>query len=143
VGLKATDKVQLAPTANEVVQVFAVSRNEVALPPVKRKELMLTASTLVLLTVTVCAAEVEPTFVEVNVRLLGEIEIVAAAPVPVRGMACGEPSALSVAVRLAFSVPTAVGRKTIDSVQLAPALNDVWQVLPVNRKELALVPVTM
>ena len=125
------------------MQVLPISRNEVALVPVKRKELMLTASTLVLVTVIVCAAEVWPTFVEANVRLLGEIEIVAAAPVPVRGMAWGEPSALSVAVRLAFSVPTAVGRKTIDSVQLAPALNDVWHVLPVNRNELAFVPVTM
>ena len=92
--------------------------------------------------VTVCAGEVVPTFVAAKVRLFGESETVAGvAPVPVSGIVCGEPFALSVATRLAVAVPVAAASKAIESVQLAPAASEVTQVLPVSRKSLALLPV--
>lgn len=88
----------------------------------------------------VCAAAVVPTYVKGNVRPL-ENESVGVAPVPVKAAVCGEPDALSVAAMLAVTVPSAVGLNAIDSMQLAPAANDVEQFFPVSTKALELAPV--
>jgi hypothetical protein len=97
----------------------------------------------VFVTVIVCAAEVPPTAVEGNTRLLGENEIVEVPPVPVNATVCGEPDALSVAARLAVMAPFAVGLKATDSVQFAPTAKDVEHVFVVIRNELALAPVNV
>jgi hypothetical protein len=99
----------------------------------------------VFVTVIVCAAEVPPTAVGGNTRLLGESEIVEIppVPVPVNVTVCGEPDALSVTARLAVSAPAVVGSNATDSVQLAPTANDVEQVFVVIRNELALAPVNV
>jgi hypothetical protein len=96
----------------------------------------------VFLIVTVCGTEVVPTFVAAKVRLLGVRETVCnGIPVPVSGTVCGELDALSVATRLAVAAPAAIGSNAIVSVQLAPAASEVEQVLAVNEKSLALLPV--
>lgn len=61
-------------------------------------------------------------------------------PIPLTGTLCGEPVALSVATRLALAVPVAVGLKTIDKVQLAPAASEVLHVFPLRLNSLAFVP---
>ena len=83
VGLNSTETVQLAPAARLEPQVVDDSRNELALVPVMLMPLRVTAEVPVSCTVTVCAAVVEPTAVEANVRLVGESVMVSAPPVPV------------------------------------------------------------
>jgi hypothetical protein len=141
VGWKATDRVQLAPAANVVPQVFPLSRNVVGLAPVKRYDSIAAVFAPVLVTVMVCAGATEPTAVVANVRLLGESVRVVVVPVPVRVTICGEPVAMSIATRLAVTVPPAKGRKAIDTVHVVLAANEVRQVFPVSRNELALAPV--
>jgi hypothetical protein len=141
VGRKAIDRVQLAPAANVVSQVFPVSRNVFALAPVKRYDSTAAVFTPVLVTVMVCAGAIAPSFVVANVRLLGKSERVVVVPVPDKVTTCGEPVAISIATRLAVTVPPAKGRKAIDTVHVVLAANDVKQVLPVSRNELALAPV--
>src|SRR5580704_19455497 len=58
VGLNSTETVQLAPTASEVVQVFAEMRNEVAFVPVRVSEVSVNAAVPEFFTVTTCAAVV-------------------------------------------------------------------------------------
>jgi len=84
-------------------------------------------------------AEVEFKAVAGNVRLPGEIDIVAGVE-PVTGTVCGEPDALSVAMRLAVAVPPMVGLNVSNRVQLDPAIMDVLQVFVVHWKALASVP---
>ena len=76
VGLNSTETVQLAAAARVVPQVVADFRNEVALVPVMVSEVSVTVTVPVFFTVTVCAAEVEPTVVEAKVRAAGESEMV-------------------------------------------------------------------
>ncbi len=59
---------------------------------------------------------------------------------PLTGMLCGEPVALSVAMRVALSLPDALGLKAMERVQLAPAANEAEQVLDWIKKSLALSP---
>ena len=79
-GLNSTDTVQLAPTASDVVQVVADLRKELALVPVIVSEVRVRAAVPVFLTVTSCAAVVEPTAVEAKVRLVG-VSVTAGVPV--------------------------------------------------------------
>jgi len=60
-------------------------------------------------------------------------------PVPLSEIVCGEPDALSVNATVALNDPVAVGAKTRNSEQLAPAARAVPQ-LSVWRKELAFAP---
>jgi hypothetical protein len=62
-------------------------------------------------------------------------------PVPVRLMVCGLPVPSSVTVTAAVRVPSAVGVKVTEMIQLAPTASAVPQVL-VCAKSLAFVPVT-
>lgn len=55
-------------------------------------------------------------------------------------MLCGEPTASSVAIRLAEAAPVVVGLKTIVNVQLELAGRDVEQVFDRSENSLALVP---
>lgn len=72
VGLKAIESVQLAPAANEGMQVLPVHTKEAAFAPVNKYDLTVTAAAPVLLTVMVCGAEVAPTSGAVKVRLAGD-----------------------------------------------------------------------
>lgn len=78
----------------------------------------------VFLSVTVCVADVEPTLVEVKVRLVGErLTAGAPAPVPLRATVCGEFGALSLKLSVAVKVPAAVGLKVNVTTQEAPTAN--------------------
>lgn len=99
-----------------------------------------------LVRVTVCAGLVVPCVVVANVRLPGDKVTAgrAEAPVPVRGMDCGLPGALSVAVRLAWRAPTAVGEKTMLMVQVAFGARTVGrEQLRVATKSEGLAPATL
>ncbi len=65
----------------------------------------------------------------------------AAAPVPVRLTACGDPVALSAIDSEAVNVPPAVGLNSTETVQLAAAANEVVHVFAEMRKEVEFVPV--
>jgi len=122
-GLNSTETVQLAPAASDVPQVVADLRNEVGLVPVMVSEESVTAPVPVFLTVTTCAAVVDPTVVEAKVRLAGERETVkveAAAPVPVMVADWVPVPALSRTSRVAVRVPAAAGVKEISTAQEAP-----------------------
>jgi hypothetical protein len=64
------------------------------------------------------------------------------AALPVSVADCGEPTPQSVAVSAAVAVPLADGLKAIETVQLAPAAKDVWQVLLITSKAPEFNPVT-
>ena len=76
-GLKTSDKVQLAPAASEVLQVLVEIEKSLALVPEKVYELTEIAVALVFLMVSTCAAEAALTLVEGKVMLVGEKEMVA------------------------------------------------------------------
>jgi len=117
-------------------------RKDEALVPVIVSEVRFTVPVPVFLTVTSCAAVVEPTVVEAKVSVVGESETVdAAAPVPFSVTVCGEPVALSATERLAVRAPAPVGLNSTETVQLAAAASVVPQVVADLRKEEALVPV--
>ena len=98
-GLNSMEFVQLAPAARGLVQVDADLIKELAPVPVMVvaavKE---TATVPVLVRVIVCTAEVEPTVVAGNVRLVAERERVGVEvpPVPLRATVFGEQVAVSV-----------------------------------------------
>ena len=54
-------------------------------------------------------------------------------PLPVRATVCGEPVALSEKEIAPVAVPVAVGLKSTETVQLAPAANVLAQVVAVIR----------
>jgi hypothetical protein len=85
-GLNSTEIVQLAPGARVAPQVDADSRNDVALVPSMDSEVKVRAVVPVFLTVTTCAADVEPSAVDAKVSADGETVTVGgtAAPIPVR-----------------------------------------------------------
>jgi len=143
-GLNSTETVHVAPAASDVVHVFAERMKEVAFVPVRVSELSVSAAVPEFFTVTTCAAVVEPTVVEAKVRLVGvsvTAGAAAAAPVPVRATAWGEPVALSAMESEAVNAPVAAGLNSTETVQVAPAASDVVQVFAETMKEVALVPV--
>ena len=144
-GLNSIDTVQLALAANEAPHVVADFTNEDAFVPVRVSEVSVTVEVPVFLIVTTCAAVVAPTAVEAKVSVAGETETVSAAavPEPVSFTVCGEPVALSAIDRLAVSVPAAAGLNSTETVQLAPAANEVVQVLAEITNEDVFVPVNV
>ena len=91
---------------------------------------IVSAAVPVFLSVTTCAADEEPTWVEVKARLVGErLTTGTPTPVPVSATVCGEPVTLSAKLSEAEAAPTAEGLKVIETVQEAPAASDVPQVL--------------
>jgi hypothetical protein len=71
-GLKARARVQLAPAAREVPQVFVEMMNSAALVPLNLKELTVIEAEPVLVKVTVSFVDVAPTGVVGKVRVVGE-----------------------------------------------------------------------
>jgi hypothetical protein len=105
-------------------------------------EVKLRAALPALVSVTICAVLVDPTFSDANVRLLGESVTAGAVatPMPVRAIFWGEPDALSVTVSVAVRVPAAEGVKVTESSQFEPTATLLPQVL-VTPKSAALLPV--
>ena len=99
---------------------------------------------LVLVTVSTWLAEVMPVLVVGKVRLVGEKAMAGGGTaVPLREKNCGEPMASSVTTRLAAALPSFVGLKTMERVQLAPAANEVPQVLERIENSPALFPMNL
>ena len=87
VGFNSTETVQLAAAANDVVQVFAEMRKEVALVPVKVSEVRVRAAVPEFFIVTTWAEVLDPTVVDAKVNFVGvnvTAGAAAAAPVPDR-----------------------------------------------------------
>jgi hypothetical protein len=142
VGVKVTLIVQLLFAATELPQVF-VSAKSPGLVPVMLTLVMLKLALPVLLSFTLCAALVVPTFWLLNVRLVGErLAAPAAVPVPVRLTVCGLPAALSETLTVAVRVPAAVGVKVTLIVQLLFAATELPQVFD-SAKSPVLVPVML
>jgi hypothetical protein len=95
----------------------------------------------VLVTVTVCAALVVPTFWLVKVRLEEERLKPGPVPVPVRLTVWGLPAALSITLTEAVKLPTAAGVNVTLMVQLPLAATELPHVL-VCAKSLGLAPVS-
>ena len=71
-GLNSNDTVQLADAARLDPQVVDDFTKESGSVPAREIELSVTDPVPMFLIVTVCAAEIDPTLVEENVRLVGE-----------------------------------------------------------------------
>ena len=113
VGVKWPWMVQFAPTARLEPQVVA-NTNEEASVPVTAMPVITSGLAPVLVSVTVCDGLVVPTAWLTKVKLGGEKETVvelSATPVPLRAMACGDPTAVSVMVTVAVSAPATIGAK--------------------------------
>jgi hypothetical protein len=111
------------------------------LAPVIEIPEMVRAAVPVFLSVTVCAALVEPVLAE-KVSEVGEREAAGAAavvPVPLSVTDCGEPVALSATESMAAKLVAEAGVKVIDMEQLALAASELPQVL-VWAKSVGLVP---
>jgi hypothetical protein len=103
---------------------------EVAKPKGSRK---LAATLPLLVSVTVCEALMAPTATLPKLSDAGEsfnMMLPAPLPVPLSGNLCGLPGALSKMVTLLDFVPGEVGVKVTLSVQEAPAVKVVGQLLP-------------
>lgn len=129
VGLKVTERVQVALTASALPQLL-VCENDVGLVPVSVIVEIVSDALPVFLSVKVWTADEAPTVVEAKVRLVG-VRLTAGTPtpVPVRVTVCGELEALSVKLSVAEKVPAAVGLKVPVAVQVLPGASDVEQVL--------------
>ena len=92
-------------------------------------------------TVSICGAEVAPTFVAGKVKLAGEKVIAGgAAVVPVSETLCAALAPSSVAEKVALAGPVMDGLKMIERVQLAPGARVERQVLLARANSVALVP---
>jgi hypothetical protein len=141
-GVKVIAIEHIAPAATDVPQVL-VSAKSVELGPVMETLLMESAALPVLVSVTVCAALVEPTCAVKVSGPVAERETTGAGvtvPVPLRVTDCGEPAALSVRETDAAKVVAEAGVKVTDMAHLAPAARDLPHVF-VCAKSLGLVPV--
>jgi hypothetical protein len=128
-GLNATSIVQTAAGVSVGPQVFN-SRNEVGSVPVSAIPVISSVVVPLLVTVTLCAADVVPLAVDANVRLaLLRVTEGFATPVPVSVAICGVPGAVSETLSVAFSAPAEAGLNATKTVQLAPPASDVPQVL--------------
>lgn len=154
VGVNVTPIVQLVPAAKVPVGLHAfaplASAKLLLLVPVIEKLVKVTGPVPVLVTVTFCAALVEFTGCDANVKLLGvTVTVASPAPVPVKATVCGLPVTLSATFRVAVRVPTAVGVNSTLIVQLAPTaklpapLHMVPEVGNGTPKSPAFVPVTV
>jgi hypothetical protein len=75
------------------------------------------------------AVLVVPTVCDANVSWFGLMLAVGANPVPTSEISCGLPDPVSVTARFAVRVPPALGVNVTLTVQLAPALNALGQLL--------------
>lgn len=95
-----------------------------------------------MVTLSACVAEVAPTLVAGKVSPVeGEKATVAAGGAdPVMETLCGDPLAVSVAMRLAEADPAMVGLKTMERVQLAWAGSSDEQVFATRENSPAFAP---
>ena len=124
VGLNVIEKAQLDDGASVAPQVEVFWKSPLIVTPV-----MLSDALPALDSVTVCAALAVPTVCVANVRLVVEIETTAAVPVPESAIDCGDPTALSVTVRVPGMLVPLLGAKVTEMEQLAPAANEAPQVV--------------
>jgi sorbitol-specific phosphotransferase system component IIC len=130
-GEKVTEMVQLAPAASDGPQLLVSLNRPISGELGAVMPVMVNGALPVLLSVTVCAAEVVPAVAE-KLSDEGESEATgrgAAVPVPLRLIICGETAALSVTSRLPVTLPAMAGEKVTEMVQLAPAPSDGPQLL--------------
>jgi hypothetical protein len=127
---------QLEPAATEPAQLFVLAK-EVALVPLITMLVMVRAAVPELLSVIAFAALVLATFWSANTRLVGDGEAAATpTPVPLRLTVCVDPlvlPALSVTVRVAVLLPTALGENITAILQLEPAATLPPQLLVVEK----------
>jgi hypothetical protein len=125
VGVNVTEIVQFAPTATLVPQVLVCAKSP-GLVPVMAMLAIVSGPVPELVSVTVCALAVTPTFVLLNGTTVGESPAVGTpAPVPLSETVCVFPDtllALSVIVTVAVRVPEAAGLNVTEMVQLVPAM---------------------
>jgi hypothetical protein len=128
VGLKVTETVQDPPAAR--FPQLLVWVNEEGLEPPVIMLVRVSAAFPVFLSVTVCAADEEPSLVEGNVRLVGDkLTAGAPTPVPVSVTLSAEDAAVAAAMLSApVAVPTAVGSKVTEKVHEELAASDEPQV---------------
>src|SRR3954469_19816337 len=136
VGLKVTVTVQEAPTASDE-QLLVCAKS-----PVAATEEMVAVVVPVLLTLTVCAALVEPTIVPANDRLDGPADRIGpgATPLPDSGIVLVMPDAVT--VRLPVRAPVAVGVNLTLTVQEPPAAIELPHVLVCAKSPVMATPVT-
>ena len=130
-GEKVTEMVQLAPAASDGPQLLVSLNRPISGELGAVMPVMVNGTLPVLLSVTVCAAEVVPAVAE-KLSDEGESEATgrgAAVPIPVKLIICGEPVALSLTRMLPVTLPVVIGAKVTEIVQLAPAANDAPQLL--------------
>ncbi len=130
---------QVAPAVNVAPQVFS-ARNDVALVPPSVMESSSTVAVPEFVSVTVCTAELLPTFSVPNARVVVlSFSAGTAVPVPVSVTFCGDPVALSVMVSVPVSAPAAVGLKATYTEQEAFAASVAAQPFR-STNDVALVP---
>ena len=122
VGVNVTVTTQDALAATVAPQLFVSAKSPALVPVTVIPE---TFSTPVpeLVSVKVCAALVDPTGLDANVRLAADKLTFGVTPVPSRGSVCGFAGALSATFNVADSTPVADGVKLTFTVQEAPATN--------------------
>lgn len=119
-GLNVTLRVQFAPAARVVAQLFVSTKLVEILVTLE----MVSDAPPVLVNVTNCGVPVTPTAWFPKVRLLGErLTVGAAWPEPARLAVCGLPAALSTIDNVPERVLAAVGANTTLTAQCAPAAN--------------------
>jgi hypothetical protein len=124
VGANTTLTAQLAPVASVVPHVVAVTANgaDAAIDANVKSP----ASLFVI--VTVRALLVVPTVIVPKLSDVGE-SVTGAVPVPLKATTCGLVSALSITTRLPLAAPSAAGTNWTPTLQLAPALSALPQVV--------------
>lgn len=134
-GVNVTAKVQELPAASVAVQVVPkTAKADAFVPPMTAGSVTLSGPVPVLLSVTVCAADVLPAGVLGNVTAAGASVAVPTddeTPLPVRLSATLGVAVLSVAVTVSVSAPDDCGEKLNTSVQLAFGASDVDDALQV------------
>lgn len=124
VGSKRTLAVQLADAARVDPQLVEEMAKSPELAPEMTEALMVTELEVLLVTVMICDALLEPRLTLPKFRLVGDAATVPEeppAPSPERETCCGLLEALSIKARFAVRVPEAVGLKRMVTVQLAEA----------------------
>ena len=123
--------VQLAAAARVLVQVLVLAKS-----PLVVMLAMFSVAPPPLVSVTVCAALVLPTFCEVKVSAVGLSDTPGAKPVPLRLTLCGLPAASLLMTMLPLRAPEVVGVKVTLMVQLAAAARKVVQVVVLAKSPL-------
>src|SRR5262252_332724 len=128
---------QLAPAAMDAPQVFPSVKSAV-FAPINPMVVKARAEVPTFVSVTLCGALTEPTLTMPNATALADS--FTCVPVPVRGIMCGLPAALSTIFTEPLEGPDVTGRNVTEIVHVAPAANEVpqvwvWTKLPVTAME--------